>query len=122
MGLSYMVDKPTQMIGDNRNATDWAVEKMITDGNRHIDISYMKIREVVRAGEVKPVWIKGKGNPSDILTKAVDKAVIEALMEILTGHVTIAGITDREVEGELDDAVTHMAIEVLHDILECYYD
>ena len=45
MGLSYMVDSPTQMIGDNRNATDWAVEKMITDGNRHIDISYMKIRE-----------------------------------------------------------------------------
>eukprot|EP01044_Picomonas_judraskeda_P024268 COSAG03_NODE_6631_length_1027_cov_2.851293_2_plen_84_part_00 len=82
--MSYMVDSPTQMIGDNRNATDWAVEKMITDGNRHIDIPYMKIREVVRAGEVKPVWIKGKGNPSDILTKAVDKAVIEALMEILT--------------------------------------
>ena len=43
-------------------------------------------------------------------------------MEILTGHVTIAGITDREVEGELDNAVIHMAIEVLHDILECYYD
>ena len=95
---------------------------MITDGNRHIDISYMKIREVVRAGEVKPVWIKGKGNPSDILTKAVDKAVIEALMETLTGHVTIAGITDREVEGELDNAMIHMAIEFLHDILECYYD
>ena len=43
-------------------------------------------------------------------------------METLTGHVTIAGITDREVEGELDNAVIHMAIEFLHDILECYYD
>jgi hypothetical protein len=29
------------MYGDNRNATDWAVEKMISDGNRHIDICFM---------------------------------------------------------------------------------
>eukprot|EP01046_Picozoa_sp_COSAG06_P036881 COSAG06_NODE_4111_length_4564_cov_13.319149_1_plen_26_part_10 len=26
----------------------------------------MKIRERVRMGEIKPVWIEGKKNPSDI--------------------------------------------------------
>ena len=30
MGFGYMVEKPTRMIGDNKNATDWVVERMIT--------------------------------------------------------------------------------------------
>lgn len=59
------------MIGDNQNATNWAVENMIPEGNNHIDISYMKIREVVKKGEILPLWINGEGNPSDLLTKVV---------------------------------------------------
>ena len=39
-----------RIIGDNYNATNWAVEKMISDGNRHIDIMYMEIRERVAMG------------------------------------------------------------------------
>ena len=57
-----MVAKATSIIGDNQNATNWAVEKMISDGNRHIDIMYMKIRERVAMGEIAPEWIKGKIN------------------------------------------------------------
>jgi hypothetical protein len=118
MGFGYMVDKPTKMIGDNKNATDWAVERMITDGNRHIDIQYMKIREVVRKGEVEPVWIKGKMNPSDILTKAVDRTVIEELMKKLTGYEIIEGITERYIDGKLTaEAFTlAMIVKLYHDI------
>ena len=42
MGLGWMVANATRAIGDNKNANDWAREKMITDGNRHVDICYMK--------------------------------------------------------------------------------
>ena len=54
MGFGWMVAKATRIIGDNQNATNWAVEKMISDGNRHIDIMYMKIRERVAMGEIAP--------------------------------------------------------------------
>jgi hypothetical protein len=33
------------MFGDNRNARDWAIEDMTTDGNRMIDRKYRIVRE-----------------------------------------------------------------------------
>ena len=83
------------MIGDNQNATNWAVEKMITDGNKHIDISYMKIREVVKKGEILPMWVKGEFNPADLLTKVVTKKVVEELRELLHGLKPIDKWTTR---------------------------
>ena len=97
MGFGWMVVKPMEMYGDNRNATDWAVEKMISDGNRHIDICYMKIRERVRRGDILPVWIHGKNNPSDILTKPVEKDVIDRLLSQLNGLEPIEGLTITEI-------------------------
>ena len=32
---------------------------MITDGNRHIDRRYMLIREKVKLGHIKTVWMSG---------------------------------------------------------------
>ena len=120
MGFGWMVDDPTEMYGDNRNATDWAVEKMVSDGNRHIDICFMKIRERVRMGEIKPVWIEGKKNPSDILTKAVEKAVIDTLMGQLTGREAIEGLTLRDVakDGREFETVDALVAEIYADIVE----
>ena len=120
MGFGWMVDDPTEMYGDNRNATDWAVEKMVSDGNRHIDICFMKIRERVRMGEIKPVWIEGKKNPSDILTKAVEKAVIDTLMGQLTGREAIEGLTLRDVakDGQEFETVDALVAEIYADIVE----
>ena len=103
MGFGWMVAKATRIIGDNQNATNWAVEKMISDGNRHIDIMYMKIRERVAMGEIAPEWIKGKINSSDLLTKVVKKDVVDALLKTLQGLEPIDGITTRNVK-ELGDA------------------
>ena len=106
MGFGYMVKGPTKMIGDNQNATNWAVENMISEGNKHIDISYMKIREVVRKGEILPLWIKGEGNPADLLTKSVTKQVIEQLRELLHGIKEIKDWTIRRAaEIKRDKAV-----------------
>ena len=114
MGFGWMVSDPIECYGDNRNANDWAVEKMISDGNRHIDICYMKIRERVRMGEILPVWIEGKKNPSDILTKAVEKAVIETLMGQLTGREPIEGLTLRDVakDGREFETVDALVAEI----------
>jgi hypothetical protein len=45
MGFGQYVRKPTFMFGDNRNARDWAIEDMTTDGNRMIDRKYRIVRE-----------------------------------------------------------------------------
>ena len=86
------------LLFNNKNATDWAAEKMISDGNRHIDICYMKVRERVAKGEILPEWIKGKSNSSDLLTKMVAKDVVDALMKTLQGIEPIPGVTTRDIK------------------------
>jgi hypothetical protein len=112
MGFENLVSNPTKIYGDNKNANDWAAEKMISDGNRHIDICYMKIRERVALGEIMPTWIKGKLNPSDLLTKIVTKDVVDALMKTLQGLVPIPGSTTRDVDDEAHDMV--MSGDMIH--------
>jgi len=114
MGFGYMVKEPTPMIGDNQNATNWAVEKMITDGNKHIDISYMKIREVVKKGEILPMWVKGEFNPADLLTKVVTKKVIEELRELLHGLKPIDKWTTRVASELTRDRKAARARYALH--------
>jgi hypothetical protein len=70
MGFGDWVKRPTLMIGDNRNARDWANEPMITYGNRAIEREYITIREHVIAGKVLPVWIETVRNCSDLGTKS----------------------------------------------------
>ena len=84
------------------------------------DAADMKIRERVRMGEIKPVWIEGKKNPSDILTKAVEKAVIDTLMGQLTGREAIDGLTLRDVakDGREFETVDALVAEIYADIVE----
>jgi hypothetical protein len=86
MGFGQYVQKPTFMFGDNRNARDWAIEDMTTDGNRMIDRKYRIVRERVKMGEILPVWIDGKTNPTDVGTKAQANApMTESMIGQLTG-------------------------------------
>ena len=89
LGLEEWVRRPTLCIGDNRNARDWANEKVISEGNQHLDRHYFTIRERVRSGEILPIWIEGKNNPADVLTKAIDKAVTDELGPYLCGEEEI---------------------------------
>jgi len=85
MGLGKYVERPTPMIGDNRNARDWALEDVMADGNRHFEHKYFTIRERIEKGEIIPYWISGKENPSDLLTKATDKGAVDALLPYMHG-------------------------------------
>ena len=85
LGLQEWVKRPTLCIGDNRNARDWANEKMITEGNQHLDRHYFMIRERVQQGEICPVWIEGKHNPADVGTKPIDGTVTRELQPYISG-------------------------------------
>jgi hypothetical protein len=87
MGFGEWVNRPTLMIGDNRNARDWANEPMITDGNRAIERDYIiTIREKVVAGQILPVWIETDRNCSDLGTKSqVKPTLTEKLNRIACG-------------------------------------
>eukprot|EP01049_Picozoa_sp_SAG25_P003527 SAG25_NODE_204_length_11947_cov_29.018822_3_plen_124_part_00 len=73
LGLGEWVKRPTLCIGDNRNARDWANEKVISEGNQHLDRHYFIIRERVQKGEILPVWIEGKNNPGLISSTAAPR-------------------------------------------------
>ena len=45
LGLGKFMEEPIAMIGDNRNARDWAMEDVMADGNRHFEHRYFTIRE-----------------------------------------------------------------------------
>eukprot|EP01048_Picozoa_sp_COSAG05_P011112 COSAG05_NODE_1024_length_6123_cov_7.197709_4_plen_191_part_00 len=66
LGLGKFLEQPIAMIGDNRNARDWAMEDVMADGNRHFEHKYFTIRERVELGEVKIYWILGKDGPKYI--------------------------------------------------------
>ena len=54
-----LVLSPTLCIGDNRNARDWANERVLSEGNQHLDRHYFTMRERVAMGEILPIWIEG---------------------------------------------------------------
>ena len=73
MHYGILVAEPTVMVGDNSQATTWAHEHIITDGNRFIERDFFKLRDFVIRGYVDPRWRSGKDNPADVYTKAVSK-------------------------------------------------
>jgi hypothetical protein len=89
LGLGEWVKRPTLCIGDNRNARDWANEKVISEGNQHLDRHYFIIRERVQKGEILPVWIEGKNNPADVGTKPIDGTVTRELEPYMSGQKEI---------------------------------
>ena len=83
-----------------------------------IPISYMKIREVVKKGEILPMWVKGEYNPADLLTKVVTKKVIEELRELLHGLKPIDKWTTRvasELTRDREVAKARVASELTWD-------
>ena len=85
MGYGYLVTNPTLMLGDNAQADRWAREAMITNGNRHIERDFHKIKEAVEQNHIEPRKIKGEDNTSDMFTKPVSKEVTEKLIGMLRG-------------------------------------
>ena len=126
MGFGEWVNRPTLMVGDNRNARDWANEPMITDGNRAIEREYITVREKVVAGQILPVWIETDRNCSDLGTKSqVKPTLTEQLnriacgleeMPLPLGHKILFGPVEKPVlrgNPRGMDAVEHPVIATL---------
>ena len=66
-----------------------------------------------------PVWIHGKNNPSDILTKPVEKDVIDRLLSQLNGLEPIEGLTITEiVETFRVDEVNALIAEIYDEVCD----
>jgi len=82
--------------GDNVAAGRWAMEDMITSGNRFIERMYFKVREGVQAGDVEARYINTKLNVSDVMTKGAGREVIAKLQAMLCGREPWPDMPDAE--------------------------
>ena len=114
MGLGHLFDEPTLLLGDNVAAGRWAMEDMITSGNRFIERMYFKVREGVQAGDVEARYINTKLNVSDILTKGAPREVIAVLHGMICGKVPWPDTPD--AEGALRAQLLEMWRTRRHDI------
>jgi hypothetical protein len=57
---------------DNESAIKLSKNPEIYTRSKHIDIRHHFLREHVKDGDIKVVWISGKENLADMLTKALD--------------------------------------------------
>ena len=86
LGFDDLIEMPTLLLGDNKQAGRWSRDDMITNGNRFIERMYFKVRAGVLAGDVETRYINTKQNPSDLFTKDVPREVVEVLGPMLTGE------------------------------------
>ena len=52
---------------------------------RHLELHAFAIRSLVREEQVRLAWVDTKSNPSDLLTKAVDKATFDKFAAVILG-------------------------------------
>ena len=86
MGFGFLVQEPTLMINDNRNAVTWSNEEMITDGNRHVLPGFHRVNDAVDERICKIVHDSGDHNGADLMTKPVTAAVEAELSQVITGN------------------------------------
>ena len=78
--------KPIVMLGDNDQATRWAVHGMVTTANKSIRMNYHWVQEAVRDGFVDMRRVPTDDNTSDVFTKTLGADVIDRLRPGLTGY------------------------------------
>ena len=97
--------------------TATAGKGQVTDDSR--PIGFKSSDSNVRRGDILPVWIHGKNNPSDILTKPVEKDVIDRLLSQLNGLEPIEGLTITEiVETFRVDEVNALIAEIYDEVCD----
>jgi hypothetical protein len=60
---------PTPLFNDNNGAVDWSNTGKVSKKLRHVNIREFRVRQSRRAKEIDIIFIPGKQNPSDLLTK-----------------------------------------------------
>ncbi|KNZ79168.1 Copia protein [Termitomyces sp. J132] len=73
--LDLPVPRPLQIFCDNKSALDIANSESTTSRSKHIDIRYHFIRDQLKTGSFSASWISTSDMITDILTKALPKAL-----------------------------------------------
>ena len=60
---------PTPLFNDNKGAVDWSHTGKVSKKLRHVNIREFRVRQARKAREIDIIFIPGKQNPSDLLTK-----------------------------------------------------
>ena len=85
LGYDSMISAPTACYGDNVQANKLCKEHFISPGNQYIATQYHFNKEKVESGDVDIFWIATKYNLADIFTKALQKQVLDQLLNYLLG-------------------------------------
>lgn len=86
--------KPVVMLGDNDQATRWAVHGMVTTANKSVRMNYHWVQEAVVDGFIDPRRVPTKDNTSDVFTKTLGADDINRLRPGLTGYGPLPSIPE----------------------------
>ena len=67
--MGVKLDAPTVLYVDNSGAVELSKYRKLCNRSRHVERRYLKVRELVAAGEIKVRWIETKKSISDLLSK-----------------------------------------------------
>ena len=86
MGFGEMIDAPTPILGDNKQANMLSREDLVTPGNRFIRIEYHYAKEYIELQETCTRYVDTLTNIADIFTKPLSRQYIQRLRPTITGY------------------------------------
>ena len=92
--MGHDFSQPIVLLGDNDQATRWAVHGMVTTANKSLRMNFHWVQEAVKDGIVCPRRVSTLDNTSDIFTKSLKEADIQRLRPGMTGYGELPPIPD----------------------------
>ena len=92
--MSHDFSQPIVLLGDNDQATRWAIHGMVTTANKSVRMNFHWVQEAVKDGIVCPRRVATLDNTSDIFTKSLKEADIKRLRPGMTGYGDLPPIPD----------------------------
>lgn len=83
IGLEYSIP---EIYSDSSSALNWADDPIQHQRNKHVEIKYYYVRDMVAEGNVKAFKISSTNNVSDIMTKPVGKQILDKLKPGAMGY------------------------------------
>ena len=77
---------PTDIFGDNLSVILNAQNPAADLSKKHVAISFHAVREAVAAQSIRPHWLKGKWNLSDIMTKQIPRSEFQRHVKHIFYH------------------------------------
>ena len=75
--------KPIPLLVDNKAALSVANHPKVGKGSKFVDLREYRIRDYQIEGVIRPLWVPGNLNPSDLFTKLLGKTLFERNVRLL---------------------------------------